>query len=343
MNAAAQSELIRREARVAGLSSEPSLAAVEGRRLQLWSLTSLVLLAVAAAVVLSFGDALPRLLRIPPGIVRAGSVGLGLAFFAYTVEKEIHLRRLTALLVDEQLRNVILQSEVDRLLEVDRVRASILSAVSHDLKTPLVSILDSARLLRRELNPGQRDALADTIERHGRHLDSMLDELLSASAFEREGPPLESQTVNLPKMVRAVAAEMEARGRQTIVEAPALENVRAGLDGLRRVITNLIDNAHAHGRPPVRVVVRREGSEVIVSVLDSGDGIPEDQRRRVFELFTKLDPERPRPGIGLGLAVVPGLVASWGGRVWVADAPEGGAAFHVALPRLEPSGSRASS
>jgi signal transduction histidine kinase len=331
----AQHDLIRREARVAGIAgdSEPSLEAVAGRRAQVWTLTTTVLLATTLAIALSFGERLPGVLSLPPGLVRASVIVLSAAFVAYAVEKEIHLRRLTALLVEERVRNVVLQGEVERLLELDRIRSGILSDVRHDLMTPVESILAAGRRLRTDLPADRRRALADALERQGRELERMIDELLSASDLEREGPPLDLEPVDVPQLVRGVAADLALSGKASTVEGPALQPVRASAEGLRRVMAGLIDNAHTHGRAPVHVSIEDAGPEVIVSVRDSGPGIAEADRRRIFELFTRLGNEGTHPGLGLGLAVVPGLVATWGGRVWVDEAPEGGAAFHVALPR----------
>jgi signal transduction histidine kinase len=325
-----------REARVAGLgrSGDPSLDAVAGRRLQLWGVTSVVVVAMAMAVVASLGERLPSALSFPPGVMRSSVVALAVVFCAYAIEKEVHLRRLTTLLVEEAMRNVALQAEVDRLVEVDRIRSDLLTGVRHDLATPLESILGAAGLLRRELPAAQRASLAGVIERHGTQLRRMVEELVDASRLEREGPPLDLETVDLAGLVRSVAGDFARAGRPVALETSAVPaNVRAGEDGLHRIVENLIDNAYRHGDPPVRVTVRADGGEVVLSVRDSGPGIAPQERRRVFELFSRLDPSRAAPGLGLGLAIVPGLVAAWGGRVWVDDAPEGGAAFHVALPR----------
>lgn len=102
-------------------------------------------------------------------------------------------------------------------------------------------------------------------------------------------------------------------------------------ESLRRIIDNLIGNASKYGAPPVRVDVAEEPSRIVISVLDGGPGIPKADRERVFERFQRLDQDRSRPGIGLGLSIVRGLVRALGGVVWVEDAPEGGAAFMIAL------------
>jgi signal transduction histidine kinase len=96
-------------------------------------------------------------------------------------------------------------------------------------------------------------------------------------------------------------------------------------------VTNLIENAHKYGKAPVRITVQPTEDHVVLSVVDSGPGIPPELRERVFERFYREDPNGTKPGMGLGLSIVRGLVESCGGAVWVEDAPGGGAAFRVAL------------
>ncbi|MEX2459031.1 MAG: HAMP domain-containing sensor histidine kinase [Actinomycetota bacterium] len=327
-------ERIRQEARIAGLARSrlPSLSDVEGRRLQLWGLASVVLLGMAAAVGLSAGPGLQGQLAVPPEIVRLCSAALALAFCAYTIEKEVHLRRLARLLVEEQMRGLALQSEVDRLLEIARIRSDLIAAVSHDLRTPVTAIRGAAELLRTPLPPGDRTALLDALDRQSRHLQSMVEQLLIASVLERDGPPLDLTTIDLVEVVREVARDLAAARRPVHLEAPQRAHVRASAEGLRRVVENLVTNAYLHGRPPIGIRILEAAGMVVLTVADAGRGVRPADRRRVFELFTRLDPSRNGPGMGLGLGIVQGLAGAWGGRVWVDDAPEGGAAFHVALP-----------
>ena len=300
------------EARVAGLAkAAPSLDDVAGRRLQLWGLTAFVFLAMAAAVALSIGRDLPGFIAIPPVVARVSAAVLAVAFCAYSVEKELHLRRLTALLVDERVRAVALQGEVERLLESDRMRSEFVASVGHDLRAPLTAILGAAELLRGPLPLRDREALLDSVDRQGRHLRSMIDELLAAAVLEREGPPLELTVLDLGAIARSAAADLEAAGRPVEVDAPAAL-VRASADGLRRVVNNLVTNAYDHGRPPVRMSVAVSGDEAVLTVSDAGPGVPEADRRRVFELFTRLDRDHSDPGIGLGLGIVAGLAGAWG-------------------------------
>jgi signal transduction histidine kinase len=321
---------IRREARVAGLarSRAPSLRDVDGRRLQLWGLASLVLVGLAAAVGLLAGPNPWASLMVPPSVMRLCTAGLALAFCAYTIEKEVHLHRLAALLLEEQLGGLALRAEIGMLLEAARVRSELAAAVGHDLRTPLTAIRAAADLLRAPLPLEDRRTLLDVVVGQSGRLESMIEQLLTAAILEREGPPLDLVAVDAAAIAREVAADRPA----TLVEAPGPALVRTSPDGLRRVLEDLLANAYRHGRPPVGLRVRADTATVEVTVTDAGGGIRPEDRRRVFDLFTRLEPSRTGPGMGLGLGIVQGLAGAWGGRVWVDDAPGGGAAFHVALP-----------
>ena len=273
------SERIRREARVAGLrdARTPSLEAVERRRMQLWILTVVLVVALSSgAVVLSMWPG-----RAPdlasPAVLRLGIVLLSLAFCAYAIEKELHLRRLTRLLTDEQ-----------ELLEI--------------------------------------------IAEQSKRLAGMVDDLLAAARFERkeEAPALEE--IDLAALARLAVRDLGIAGRPVELEAPEHAPVVGDALLLRRILDNLLDNAHKYGAPPVRLVVEPQGERILLSVLDAGAGVPEEARERIFERFARLDDHRSKPGLGLGLPIVRGLAEVCGGRVWVEDAPGGGAAFRVDLP-----------
>src|SRR5262249_42103749 len=115
------------------------------------------------------------------------------------------------------------------------------------------------------------------------------------------------------------------------VEAPVACEVRADPEAVRRIVGNLIENAHKYGEAPVRITVQPHDDQVVLSVVDRGNGVPPEMREKGFERFCRVDRTGTRPGRGGGLASVRGLVEACGGWVWVDDARGGGAAFRVAL------------
>ena len=159
----------------------------------------------------------------------------------------------------------------------------------------------------------------------------MVEEIFTAAKMEQEGNRPLLRRIDLAALVRLAALDSQVAGRPVEVEAPPACEVRADPEAVRRIVGNLIENAHKYGAMPVRITVQPAEEQVVLSVVDHGGGVPLDEREKVFERFYRADPNGTKPGMGLGLAIVRGLVESCGGSVWVEDAPGGGAAFRVAL------------
>lgn len=138
----------------------------------------------------------------------------------------------------------------------------------------------------------------------------------------------------------ALAREEAARSRAVPVEitTDAAVSVQGRADQLVRVVANLLDNATRHARGTVRLTITRRDHTGRLVVDDDGPGIPASDRERVFERFARLEAGRARSagGAGLGLALVRAIVERHHGRVWVDDAPTGGARLIVELPSTEP-------
>jgi two-component system sensor histidine kinase KdpD len=177
----------------------------------------------------------------------------------------------------------------------------------------------------------KRAELASMIERQTRRLAGMVEDLLTAAKLEREISVPELERVDLAELVRVATSDAAVAGRQVGVEAPDHVYALADADGLRRVVDNLIDNAHKYGEPPVRIVLEQREERVCLSVLDAGPGIKPEDRERIFERFQRLDGTERAPGLGLGLSIVRGLVDACGGEVVIEDAPGGGAAIRILL------------
>lgn len=319
-------ELLRLEARSAGLGDrDVSLGDVDRRRTELWALAVSVVTGLALLASLA-PERIPGLDQGNPVlVVRTALSLLAAVFVAYIVEKEAHLRRLTALLIDERARNT-------QLTEIDTIKSQFLSMVSHELKTPLTSIIGSVALIRRadELTPRERDELLEAVDRQARRLSEMVEQLLSVGSGRNE--PVDPDAVtDVASLARRVANDFSAGGPPASVDAPAACMVNGPDGALEHVLWNLLDNAYKYGSPPVRIEIEPRGSAALISVIDAGPGVPADQRESVFERFVRIDPEHGS-GMGLGLPIVRGIVEACGGRTWI-DAPfGGGTAVRVALP-----------
>ncbi len=224
------------------------------------------------------------------------------------------------------------RSHVAELIELDRMKSEFVERVSHELRTPLTALVAAAGAARNPEMHGQLQELLPMIERNAKHLAGMIEDLLAEAELERRRGPIRALgAVDLAALVRLVARDYEISGREVTVEAPGSALVLGNTDALRRILDNLVDNAHKYGRPPVRVSVEAQEERSILSVLDSGPGIPPADRERVFERFSRLGTSKGKPGLGLGLPITRALVTSCAGSIWIEDAPGGGAAFRVAL------------
>jgi two-component system sensor histidine kinase KdpD len=228
------------------------------------------------------------------------------------------------------------REHVAELTHLNRLKSEFVALVSHELRSPIASIVGAVSSSRNPEMLEHRATLDEIVERAALRLGSMVEDLLAAAEVERGDAARRPEIVDLSAVVREAVADHEVVGRHVEVDAPDEAAVVGDREHLRRVLDNLIDNAFKYGRPPVVVEVVVEDEAVTMSVLDAGEGIAEPDRERVFERFHRLDTVDGH-GLGLGLSVVEGLVEAMGGTVRIEEAPGGGAAFRVRLPRSRPS------
>ena len=212
--------------------------------------------------------------------------------------------------------------------------ARFASDVSHELRSPLTTMVNAAELLqnrRHELSDAGQEAL-DLMRGEVRHFRQLVEDLLEVSRDDQL-PDLLREPVRVAALVRRVADRRA--GRQVTRTSPEVEDLIVAADPrrLERIVGNLVDNARLHGQGVRDVAVERAGPDVRITVSDCGQGISEDQRERVFERFFRGSSSRAGvPGSGLGLAIVAQHVRAHGGHVEVQDAVPHGAAFVVELP-----------
>lgn len=236
---------------------------------------------------------------------------------------------------------LVVLHDITRLRRLEQVRRDFVANVSHELRTPLSSIKGYAETLREGALDDKENRLlfVRTIEEQADRLSKLVDDLLDLSAVESghrlpklASTDLRALAVDVTRQFSAAAAE-----RGVTLAAASSGPALALADGeqVRQVIANLVDNAikytEAGGR--VEVALETKGSEVVVSVRDTGVGIPEADLTRVFERFYRVDKARAREagGTGLGLAIVKHLVEAQGGRVWVESRQPGGSTFFFTL------------
>ena len=230
----------------------------------------------------------------------------------------------------------------------DRIQkdAQFSSDVSHELRSPLMTLQASLEVLennRDDLNERGQSAL-DLLTADLDRFRELVEDLLEMSRFDAGVMHLELEEVLLGEFVRQV---VRANGSDVPVEpSPDMVvdedfgDVITALDKRRmaRVLTNLLTNADKYGDGAVAVRIDADPDWVWIYVDDRGEGVPEEDRERIFERFNRAAAAHRRgasTGVGLGLALVAEHVRLHGGRVWVEDAPGAGARFAVELPRIE--------
>ncbi len=216
--------------------------------------------------------------------------------------------------------------------------ARFASDVSHELRSPLTTLSTSLEVLqaRREELSDRSKAALDLLDADVQRFQRMVEDLLEISRFDAGMAELEVEPVDVTELVRQTLG----RDRASIPVLAPLGGEGSTVLGdkrrLARVVANLVDNAAAYGGGALRVGVVRVDGSVQISVDDAGPGVPDHERRKVFERFFRGSASGRRGaggGSGLGLALVSEHVALHGGRVWVEDGPGGvGARFVVELP-----------
>jgi signal transduction histidine kinase len=228
---------------------------------------------------------------------------------------------------------VTLNSMLDRL-EASRSRQrTFVADAAHELRSPLTSMRTQLEVAERR---GEGTALVSDLQAEVNRMAALVEDLLVLARLDSDTPrQQEPEPVALHPLVSDVVRRYaSARVPVTADVGPDLL-VLGHRDELSRVLGNLVDNAVRHADTSVGVRAERTGSDVDVIVTDDGAGIPEADREKVFDRFTRLDEARGRDagGSGLGLAIVQELVQRTGGSLVLEDAPGGGLVVHVVLPR----------
>ncbi|MBV8382592.1 MAG: PAS domain-containing protein [Planctomycetaceae bacterium] len=263
-----------------------------------------------------------------------------------TPERQVRLVELFA----RQAADVVEHARLYRnLREADRHKDEALAVLAHELRNPLAVILTAAHAQRpREDDPRDQGGARDLVIRQARRMTRLVDDLFDASRIARGEIELRMEAVELSTVVagavEAVRPLIDDR-RHELTIAPPSGPVRLVADPgrLEQVIVNLLTNAARYTEPGGRVTLEtdREGDQVVIKVRDTGIGIAPELLPRVFDPFVQGDraSARSQGGLGLGLALVRGLVERHGGTVAVSSAGPGrGSEFIVRLPvgRTEP-------
>ncbi len=230
-------------------------------------------------------------------------------------------------------------------MESERLRNSLLSALSHDLRTPLtvlIGLADSLNLAGPALPPQQAD-IARAIRDEALHTSALVNNLLDMARLQVGNVTLKREWQPLEEVIGAALQSRSALLAQHTVRIGLPDDLQLlEYDAvlMERVFCNLLENAAKYTPPGslIEIKARRDGDHVEIEVADNGPGLPPGREESLFEKFTRGREETSVSGIGLGLAIVRAIVTAHGGTIHAENRPEGGARFVIRLPAGEPPG-----
>jgi len=237
----------------------------------------------------------------------------------------------------------VTMQDITYLKEVDRVRNEVIHTVSHDLRSPLTSVIGYTELIARagSLTENQQEFLG-RIRESVQHITTLINDLLDIGSIEagldtrREWVQPE---VLLHYTLDMLQGQIKSKHIQTQIDiSPSIPAVRANPIRLRQVFDNVVGNAikYSNDAGEVAVTLKSEGDQVILQVSDNGPGIPAQDQAHIFDKFYRGQNMDKQQGSGLGLAIVKSIVDAHQGRIWVESNVGQGSSFFIVLPVNSP-------
>ncbi|MBI4185878.1 MAG: GAF domain-containing protein [Chloroflexi bacterium] len=232
--------------------------------------------------------------------------------------------------------------QAQALQEADRLRSQFISSVSHELRTPLTLIKGySTSLLRRDISwdKASQQEFLQIIDEKTDELRDLIDKLLLSAKLEAGALRLEKEPVLIPRLARKIVDDTASRAKKhrfTLSFPPAFPVVEADVRCMEQILRNLLENAVKYSPAGGEIAIAGEtgGGQVVVSVSDSGIGIPPEHLPRIFDRFYRVDSPLTHgaSGSGLGLSIVKGHVEAHGGKIWLESTVGKGTTFYFSLP-----------
>jgi len=260
-------------------------------------------------------------------------------------------RRLLDSLSDQTalaIERLNLAGEMDRArvaAETEKLRSALLTSISHDLRTPLASILGSASSLkayRASLDAGKQDELLGTIQEEAERLNHFIANLLDMTRLESGAVMPNLELIDLGDVVGSVLRRAPLQNHKMVLDLePGLPMLRLDPVLFEQVLFNLLDNAAKYAPAATTITLRAkaEGGAVTIQLLDEGPGLPEEDRERIFDKFYRVrSSDKKRAGTGLGLAIARGFMEAMGGTIIAANRTDAledghsGAIFTLTIP-----------
>ena len=281
-----------------------------------------------------------------PWILRVASTGPAEDMVQMASRRRLILAGLGLLVLVVLAGGYFIGLAVTRELEVARVQSEFVSAVSHEFRTPLASLLQLSELLAdgRISTDRQRQGYYQSLLRETQRLSRLVESLLDFGRMEAGGREYHFEMLNAGELVRSIAEEFgrEAAHRGYQIETRLdtdLPPVRGDREALGRAVWNLLDNAVKYS-PACKAVwaeARSQNGSVAIRVRDQGLGITPEEQKQIFKKFVRAGSARAAgaKGTGLGLAMVEHIVRAQGGRVFVESNPGAGSTFTILLPAVK--------
>jgi PAS domain S-box-containing protein len=262
----------------------------------------------------------------------------GKPLFLQGVMYDVTDRKLAERALQESERGE--REAAERLRSLDEMKNTFLAAVSHELRSPLTSILGlSLTLEQQQLPEPERNELLGRLAMNARKLDDLLKDLLDIDRLSRGIVTPKVRPTDVAEIVERVIANMDLPGERSVSVESRSVVVPVDPPKIERIVENLVMNAARHTGPAVGIWVRvwEQDGGAVIAVEDEGPGIPVGLRRDIFEPFRQGPMSSSHaPGTGIGLSLVAMFSDLHGGRAWVEDREGGGASFRVFLPGEPP-------
>jgi two-component system sensor histidine kinase KdpD len=243
----------------------------------------------------------------------------------------------------QAIRRVQLAEEARQaqlLRETEKLQTALLNSISHDLRTPLASITGALSSLRDDaafLDAAARSVLINTAWEQADRLNNLVSNLLEMTRLEAGAMQVRQEPCDVQDLIGVALSQLthKLNERPLSIEAPDnLPLVPMDFVLMVQVLINVLDNALKYSPPDTLITVRAyiAASELIIEVMDRGIGIPDNELRRIFNKFYRLQRQNGIGGTGLGLSISKGIVEAHNGHIWAQNRPEGGVIVVIALP-----------
>lgn len=244
--------------------------------------------------------------------------------------------------IDDRLVRMEIAFDISDRKEMERIKDEMVSAVSHEMRTPLTAMLGYTEfMLENEVPPGEQKEYLRIVYSETERLNELIGNFLDLQRLKLRPEPFAMQHLSVEALLDKASALFGAapqKHRLAVDCPPDLPQVIGNAGQLHQVLVNLISNAikYSPEESTIAIGARTEGESVVIRVKDEGPGIPAELRDKIFEKFYRIDntDRRMIGGAGLGLALVREIVTAHGGRAWVESGADRGSTFCVQLPAL---------